>query len=288
MSEGLESTERSTPFEPFAGSPAPADRTARAPQRARQRPRTTIIWTSVALLVVVAAASAGLVAAARIDRPLPQPTVATGGHAVSVVPGSTPDPPWPATGQAAVAIPALGYANQSGPEQPVPIASLTKMTTALVVLRDHPVPLGSSGPTVTVTPDEAAQFDVDLANDETNIPLLPGETLTELQLLEALLVRSADDAAYTLAVWDAGSQQAFVAKMNALAASLGALHSRMWTRAASTPSRCRRRLTPCASLGPAWPSRPSPVWPECQRWTYRGPARSPTSSPRSVPTGSSG
>ncbi len=226
MSEGLESTERSTPFEPFAGSPAPADRTARAPQRARQRPRTTIIWTSVALLVVVAAASAGLVAAARIDRPLPQPTVATGGHAVSVVPGSTPDPPWPATGQAAVAIPALGYANQSGPEQPVPIASLTKMTTALVVLRDHPVPLGSSGPTVTVTPDEAAQFDVDLANDETNIPLLPGETLTELQLLEALLVRSADDAAYTLAVWDAGSQQAFVAKMNALAASLGALHSR--------------------------------------------------------------
>ena len=124
-----------------------------------------------------------------------------------------------------MAIPALGYAEQSGPEQPVPIASLTKMTTAVVVLRDHPVPLGSNGPTITITPDEAAQFDVNLANDETNIPLQAGETLTELQLLEALLNQSADDVAYTLAVWDAGSQQAFVAKMNALAASLGAVHS---------------------------------------------------------------
>jgi hypothetical protein len=124
-----------------------------------------------------------------------------------------------------VAIPALGYAAQSGPEQPVPIASLTKMTTAVVVLRDHPVPLGSSGPTVTITSDEAAQFGVDLANNETNIPLQAGETLTELQLLEALLVQSASDAAYSLAEWDAGSQQVFVDKMNALASSLGAVHS---------------------------------------------------------------
>jgi D-alanyl-D-alanine carboxypeptidase len=142
-----------------------------------------------------------------------------------VVPGTSPVPPWPASGQAAVAIPALGYAAQSGPEQSVPIASLAKMTTAVVVLRDHPVPLGSSGPTITITPGEAAQFGVDLANDETNVPLVAGETLTELQLLEALIVQSANDAAYTLAQWDAGSQEVFVDKMNALALSIGAVHS---------------------------------------------------------------
>ena len=178
----------------------------------------------MALLVVVAA-SAGLVAAQRIDRPLAQPSLAAGRLSVSVVPGATPAPPWPASGQGAIAVPALGYAEQSGPEQPVPIASLTKMTTAVVVLRDHPVPLGSNGPTITITPDEAAQFDVNLANDETNIPLQAGETLTELQLLEALLNQSADDVAYTLAVWDAGSLPAFVAKMDALAGSVGAVHS---------------------------------------------------------------
>ncbi len=196
------------------------------PAHARRRRRHRILFgTSVALVVMVVAA-AGLVVARQAGRPLPPPAMTPGRLDAAVVPGAAPTLPWPVGGQAAVAVPALGYARQSGPEQPVPIASLTKMTTALVVLRDHPVPPGGSGPTVTVTPDEAAQFDVDLANDETNIPLAAGETLTELQLLEALLVESANDAAYTLAVWDAGSQQAFVTRMNALASSLGATHSR--------------------------------------------------------------
>jgi D-alanyl-D-alanine carboxypeptidase (penicillin-binding protein 5/6) len=41
-------------------------------------------------------------------------------------------------------------------------------------------------------------------------------------MLEAMLTRSANDIAYSLAVWDAGTLDAFVVKMNALAASLGA------------------------------------------------------------------
>ena len=122
-------------------------------------------------------------------------------------------------------IPALGYAAQSGPETPAPVASLTKMATAVVVLRDHPIASGTSGPLVPVTPDDAAEFGVDLANDETNIPLQAGEAITEEQLLQALLVASANDAAYTLAVWDAGSESAFVARMNTLAVSLGAFHT---------------------------------------------------------------
>ena len=44
-------------------------------------------------------------------------------------------------------------------------------------------------------------------------------------MLEALLNQSANDVAYSLAVWDAGSEAAFVAKMNSLAVSLGALHT---------------------------------------------------------------
>ena len=232
-----ETSEPPGPAGPFTSAPPPAAVEQPAawatragplplrPQHARRRRhRRTIVWSSVALVAVIVA-SAGVVAAQRIDHPLPQPTVAVGRVTASVVPGPSPTAPWPAGGQGAVSIPSLGYAEQSGPEQPVPIASLTKMTTAVVVLRDHPVPLGSSGPTITITPDEAAQFDVNLANNETNIPLQAGETLTELQLLEALLNQSADDVAYTLAVWDAGSQQAFVTKMDALAVSLGAVHS---------------------------------------------------------------
>jgi len=192
------------------------------PQHARRRRnRRRIKWALVSLLVVVLVAGV-LVGVERINRPLALPTVPAARGDALVVPGTAPALPWPAGGQAAVSIPSLGYARQSGPETPVPIASLTKMTTALVILRDHPVAPHASGPSITITADDAAQFDVDLANNETNIPLQTGETLTELQMLEALLNQSANDVAYSLAVWDAGSEAAFVAKMNAEAASLGA------------------------------------------------------------------
>ena len=200
----------------------PATEVVERPQRARRRRnRRRILWSLVVVLVVVLVGG-GLIVAQRIDRPLAQPTIPSGSSTSFAVPGSTPSEPWPTTGQAAVAIPSLGYAQQSALEGPVPIASLTKMATAVVVLRDHPLAANASGPAVTITADEANQFTVDLQNDETNIPLQTGETLTEQQLLEALLVESANDAAYSLAVWDAGSETAFVAKMNALASSVGA------------------------------------------------------------------
>ncbi len=153
------------------------------------------------------------------------PTITSAVRSSEVVPGSPPTLPWPPEGQAAVDIPSLGYAQQSGPEVPVPIASLTKMTTAVVILRDHPIAPGASGPSITLTAADVAQYGVDLQNDESNIPIQAGEQLSELQMLEALLNQSANDIAYTLAVWDAGSEGAFVVKMNALAASLGATNT---------------------------------------------------------------
>jgi D-alanyl-D-alanine carboxypeptidase (penicillin-binding protein 5/6) len=176
-------------------------------------------------VVAVVAVVVGSVAAVRINRPLAPPTLHSALPSSVVVPGSSPALPWPVLGQGAVSVPALGYASQSGPEAPVPIASLTKMANAIVILRDHPVAPGASGPMITITPGDVSQYDFDLANDESNIPILAGEMLSERQMLEALLTQSANDIAYSLAVWDAGSEAAFVAKMNALAVSLGATHT---------------------------------------------------------------
>ena len=175
--------------------------------------------------VVLVLGAVAVVSGVRINRPLTAPSLVSTVPASLTVPGRAPGLPWPVVGQGAVAVPALGYAHQSGPEPSVPIASLTKMTTAVVILRDHPLAAGASGPVITVTPTDALQYDVDLDNDESNIPIQVGEQLTELQMLEALLNQSANDVAYSLAVWDAGSEPAFVVKMNALAASLGAIHT---------------------------------------------------------------
>ena len=173
-------------------------------------------------MVAVVLAGVSAFAAVRVTRPLARPVVLSSVAASLSVPGVAPVLPWPAVGQAAVSVPALGYATQSGLETPIPIASLTKMTTALVILRDHPLAAGATGPLITITPDEADQFGFDTADDQSTVPLAAGEQLSERQMLEALLLPSANDIAYALAEWDAGSQAPFVAKMNATAAGLGA------------------------------------------------------------------
>jgi len=55
-------------------------------------------------------------------------------------------PPLARDGQSAVAVPSIGIDVTSGPERPVPIASLTKIMTAYVVLHDYPLALGQNGP----------------------------------------------------------------------------------------------------------------------------------------------
>lgn len=171
------------------------------------------------VVLVLVVAFVGL-AARQISLPLPTPVVSVS-LAQLKVPGTTPQLPWPRLGAGAVRVPSTGFTDTSGSEGPVPIASLTKLTTALVILRDHPLPVDGSGPTITLTAADAAKFVSDVDTDQSTVAVVAGEVLTERQMLEGLLIRSANNLAYTLAVWDAGSEAAFVVKMNAMAASLG-------------------------------------------------------------------
>ena len=183
------------------------------------------MWVTIAVVVALVLATGAWAGARRINHRLAAPTIHLGVPTVATVTGANPALPWPSKGQGAIAVPALGYTAQSGPESPVPIASLTKMTNALVVLRDHPVAAGTTGPAITITPGDAAEYANELHNDQSTVPIRNGEVLTELQMLEAMLTQSANDMAYSLAIWDAGSIPAFVVKMNTLAASLGATSS---------------------------------------------------------------
>lgn len=138
-----------------------------------------------------------------------------------VIAGSAPAPPWPAGVQAAFSVPVLDVNRQSGPEQPVPVASLTKTVTAYIILKDHPLTAEDQGPSLTMTAADVADRDDDNNTDQSNVEVAVGEVLTERQLLEGLLVHSANNFADTLAVWDSGSVAAFVTKMNATAQALG-------------------------------------------------------------------
>jgi D-alanyl-D-alanine carboxypeptidase (penicillin-binding protein 5/6) len=95
-----------------------------------------------------------------------------------------------------------------------PIASATKLMTALVALEE--LPLGRKVRAVPYDPAPA----------ESRIDLRTGERMSVADLLRALLLESANDAAETLAVRAAGSVDAFVRRMNERAAELGLRHTR--------------------------------------------------------------
>jgi serine-type D-Ala-D-Ala carboxypeptidase (penicillin-binding protein 5/6) len=129
--------------------------------------------------------------------------------------------PWPADGVSAADISGFGVVAGPGATRPVPIASVAKVMTAYVILHDHPLPSGGSGPDITVQASEATAYPSQVRDGDSLVPVVAGERLTERQALKALLLPSADNMAWILARWDAGSQAAFVARMNATARRLG-------------------------------------------------------------------
>jgi D-alanyl-D-alanine carboxypeptidase (penicillin-binding protein 5/6) len=127
---------------------------------------------------------------------------------------------WPARGQGAYQ---LGDGRPAaGPDQhPVPIASLAKVMTAVVVLRHLPLEDTADGPVLVVRDEDVADTARRLDRDESVVPVRAGERLTERQALMALLLPSANNVAVMLARHVSGSVDAFVGEMNSTAASLG-------------------------------------------------------------------
>jgi serine-type D-Ala-D-Ala carboxypeptidase (penicillin-binding protein 5/6) len=176
-------------------------------------------WRLLAALALVLAVLVG-VGIAQLDRPLPALTAHASVSGSYTVSGTAEQLPWPAQGQAALYLPQFGWLGSTGDQGPVPIASLTKIMTALVILRSHPLSPGASGPFVTVTTADFALYQSELDQGDSVMKVEPGESLSEFQLLEALLLPSADNVAELLADWQAGSEPAFVGEMNRLAKSL--------------------------------------------------------------------
>jgi D-alanyl-D-alanine carboxypeptidase (penicillin-binding protein 5/6) len=133
---------------------------------------------------------------------------------------------WPASGQAAFIRSGQSQV-QAGPNQhAAPIASVAKVMTAYLVLRDHPLGIGEDGPAIALTQADVADTERRRGQGESVVPVAAGERLSERQALEALLLPSANNIAAVLARWDAGSVDRFAARMNAVARSLGMAHTR--------------------------------------------------------------
>lgn len=174
--------------------------------------RRVKIWTPLVLLLAI------VFAVVQNVRPLPAPTLDLTAKDSYTFEGGKVDIPWPAEGQAALDVDGIGSFGSSGEQKPVPIASVAKVMTAYLILRDHPLESGDEGPKIKI--DQAAE-DQSEAGQESTVKVTAGDQITQREALESILIASANNVARLLARWDAGSEKAFVEKMNAAAEGLG-------------------------------------------------------------------
>ncbi|WP_345406920.1 serine hydrolase [Nonomuraea salmonea] len=172
--------------------------------------------------------------------------------------------PWPDEGQAAVEVVGVGRLGSSGGAEPVPIASVTKVMTAYVLLRRHPLKPSGQGPLITV--DRTAAEESFLPQEST-VPLVEGRRIRLRRLLELMLVPSGNNAARLLARWDAGSEERFAVRMNAAARRLG-MSATTYTGGPAASRTARSAPRPTSS---SWPGRPCATRSSARWWHRRTP-----------------
>ncbi len=128
---------------------------------------------------------------------------------------------WPKDVQSAVGAVGYGVLASNGKQDPLPIASVAKVMVALAVLKQKPLKIGDQGEAITINQDDVDYYNRVLLNDGSNTAVVVGEEITQYQALQALLLPSSNNMAYTLAKWAFGSEEKYLIFANNLAKSLG-------------------------------------------------------------------
>ncbi|WP_445978166.1 serine hydrolase [Streptomyces poriferorum] len=173
--------------------------------------RRVKIWTPLVILLLI------IFAVVQMVRPLPAPALTMTAESAYTFKGGDLNLSWPEQGQSAVTVDGVGSLGSAGAQKPAPIASVAKIMTAYVVLKEHPLTAKEQGEKITV--DQQAEDESKLG-DESTAPISEGQQFTEKQLLQLLMIPSGNNAARLFARWDS-SETEFIAKMNAAAKDLG-------------------------------------------------------------------
>ncbi|TFC88875.1 D-alanyl-D-alanine carboxypeptidase [Cryobacterium sinapicolor] len=123
---------------------------------------------------------------------------------------------WPDDGAGSIG--AVGYPGllgSTGDQGSMPIASITKMVTALVLLEEKPLNGKEPGPDIRFTDDDVDIYYDVLAEDGSVAPVSAGMVLSQREAFEAMLLPSANNYSISLAIWAFGSVDAYLAEAEA-------------------------------------------------------------------------
>ncbi|MEU5661170.1 D-alanyl-D-alanine carboxypeptidase [Streptomyces longwoodensis] len=185
------------------------------PTPLRTLARRIKIWTPLVILLVI------VFAIVQAVRPLPKPELTLTAKDSFTFEGGKVQLPWPGEGQGWMDVDDVGTVDSFGKQTPVPIGSVAKSMTAYIVLKDHPLKSGEEGPAIPVDATAEKEGGYDADGESTLNTVKAGDTLTQKQALSAIMIPSANNIARLLARWDAGSETAFIKKMNDTAKELG-------------------------------------------------------------------
>lgn len=128
-------------------------------------------------------------------------------------------------------------------DQAKPTASLAKLITVQVVLDKHPLKAGETGPTITMSADDEAHYWEVVRNGGGYGRVVAGEQITERQLIEGIVLASANNMADSLAKWAFGSMDNYhqaarqwLASHNLTSTSVGGDASGFDPQTKSTPT----------------------------------------------------
>lgn len=159
-------------------------------------------------------------------RPLPVLNPSPRSNTISMDAGSAALS-WPVAGQTAVSILGTDILDTHGKQTPVPIASTAKVITALVVMNKKPLKQGETGPVITLTEADVELYKKTMAADGSLIPVAAGESISEYQMIQAIMLPSANNIADTMAIWAYGSLPAYASAANAYLKSNGLINTRV-------------------------------------------------------------
>ena len=176
------------------------------------------IWLAVFFVILVGVGTA-LLATRKIADVTPEKTLTSTNTSKEPL---KPQMQWSPYGQQAISVVgSSSLTNTSGKNDKFPMASIAKVMTSLVLLQEKPLKLGEQGPTMTITDADVAVYQREFAQNQSIVPVETNEKMTEYQMIEAMLIPSATNIADSSAVWAFGSMDAYLAKANTYAASLG-------------------------------------------------------------------
>ncbi|TFC79506.1 D-alanyl-D-alanine carboxypeptidase [Cryobacterium cheniae] len=129
---------------------------------------------------------------------------------------------WPEEGAGSIG--AVGYPGllgSTGDQESMPIASITKMVTSLVLLEKKPLSENESGPDIRFTDEDVDIYYDVLAEDGSVAPVTAGMVLSQREAFEAMLLPSANNYSISLAIWAFGSVDAYLAEAETWLAANG-------------------------------------------------------------------